>query len=541
MRPLRRLILLLLITILVAGCSDNAEAPPQRAVARGPAGPPVPGDALITGSIGEASNLIPILSTDQASSQISGMVYNGLVRYDKNLKLEGDLAESWEVANGGLVITFHLRRGVKWHDGQEFTSRDVLYTYRVTVDPKTPTAYSEDFKQVKKAEALDRYTFRVTYARPFAPGLASWGMPVLPAHRLEGKDITKSPLVRSPIGTGPYTFKEWIPGQQITLESYRDYWEGAPYISRLIYRIIPDNSTMYMELKSGGIDEMGLSPVQYQRQTETQEFKSRFNKFRYPAFSYTYLGYNLRLPMFQDRRVRQAITSAIDKDEIVQGVLLGMGQKAHGPYKPGTWAYKPNVPEPGYDPAHAAALLKEAGYVMGRDGVLVKDGERLSFTIMTNQNDERVKCALIIQQRLKQVGIEVKVRVMEWASFITNFIDTGRFEAVLLGWTVSQDPDIYDIWHSSKTEPKELNFIRFKNQEVDRLLDEGRSTFDVAKRRACYYKIQDILAYEQPYTFLFVPDALPVVSARFRGIEPAPAGIMHNLIKWWVPKAEQVH
>lgn len=541
MRLLRRLILLLLIPLALAGCSEDPSATPPPGGARASAGPPVPGDALITGTIGEASNLIPILSSDQASSSVSGMVYNGLVRYDKNLKLEGDLAESWEVSKNGLVITFRLRRGVKWHDGHDFTSRDVLYTYRVTVDPKTPTAYSEDFKQVQKAEALDRYTFRATYQKPFAPALPSWGMPVLPAHLLEGKDITKSPLSRHPVGTGPYVFKEWIPGQQITLQSNPQYWEGEPYISRLIYRIIPDSSTMYMELKSGGVDQMGLSPVQYQRQTETPEFRARFNKFRYPAFSYTYLGYNLRLPMFQDRRVRQAITSAIDKDEIVQGVLLGMGQKAHGPYKPGTWAYKAQVPEPSYDPARASALLKEAGYVMGRDGILVKDGKRLSFTIMTNQNDERVKCALIIQQRLKVVGIEVKVRVMEWASFITNFIDTGRFEAVLLGWTVSQDPDIYDIWHSSKTEPKELNFIRFKNAEVDRLLDEGRSTFDIEKRRACYYRIQEILAYEQPYTFLFVPDALPVVSARFRGIEPAPAGIMHNLIKWYVPKAEQVH
>lgn len=531
---------LLLVALLLAGCGSGQQAAPPKVV-RGPGGPPAPGDALVLGSIGEPSNLIPILSSDSASSDVSGLVYNGLVRYDKNLNLEGDLARSWEVSRDGLSITFHLRRGVKWHDGHDFTSRDVLYTYRVTIDPKTPTAYSEDFKQVKTAEAPDPYTFRVSYAKPFAPALASWGMPVLPAHLLEGKEITKSPLTRHPVGTGPFVFKDWIPGQQVTLESYRDYWEGAPYIGRYIYRIIPDSSTMYMELKSGGIDFMGLSPVQYQRQTNNREFLERFNKYRYPASAYTYLGYNLRLPLFQDRRVRQAITAAINKEEIVQGVLLGMGQIAHGPYKPGTWAYKAKVAEPAYDPARAMALLKEAGYLMGKDGILVKDGQRLSFTIMTNQNDQRTKSAQIIQQRLKAVGIEVKIRVMEWASFITNFIDTGRFEVVLLGWTISQDPDIYDIWHSSKTEPKELNFIRFKNAEVDRLLVEGRGTFDVEKRRACYYRIQEILAQEQPYTFLYVPDALPAVSARFRGIEPAPAGIMHNLIKWYVPKAEQVH
>ena len=533
---LRRRLALLCLAAALAGCAE--EAPRQKP--RGQGGPPAYGDALVTGSIGEPSTLIPLLASDSASFDIAGLVYNGLVRYDKNLNLEGDLAKSWEVSADGLDITFHLRRGVKWHDGHEFTSRDVLYTYRVTVDPKTPTAYSEDFKQVQSAQAVDAYTFRVRYAKPFAPALASWGMFMLPAHLLEGKEVTKSPLARHPVGTGPYVFKEWIPGQKLTLAANPDYYEGAPYLARYVYRIIPDASTMYMELKAGGVDMMGLSPVQYQRQTNTPEFLARFNKYRYPASAYTYLGYNLQLPLFQDRRVRQAITCAINKEEIVQGVLLGMGKVAHGPYKPGTWAYKEVVPDPGYDPARAAALLKEAGFVMGKDGILAKDGKPLSFTIMTNQgNDQRAKCVQIIQRRLKKVGIDVKVRVMEWSSFLTNFIDKGKFDAVLLGWTISQDPDQYDIWHSSKTEPKELNFIHFKNPEMDRLLVEGRGTFDVEKRRACYYKIQDILAVEQPYTFLYVPDALPAVSSRFRGIEPAPAGIMHNLIKWYVPKQEQ--
>jgi peptide/nickel transport system substrate-binding protein len=537
---LPRLVTLLLTTLLLAGCAKGA--PEQKAKPHVKGGAPAYGDALVTGSIGEPSTLIPILATDSSSSDISGLVYNGLVRYDKNYQLEGDLARSWEVSPDGLTITFHLRHGVKWHDGHDFTSRDVLYTYKIVVDPKTPTAYSEDFKQVQSAQALDPYTFRVTYPKPFAPALASWGMPMLPAHLLEGKDIIKSPLARAPIGTGPYLFKKWIPLQKLELEANPNYWEGKPYISRYVYRIIPDSSTMYMELKAGGIDEMGLTPVQYQRQTNNPEFLARFNKYRYPASAYTYLGYNQRLPLFKDRRVRQAITCAINKEEIIQGALLGMGQVAHGPYKPGAWAYKAKVEDFGYDPARAVALLKEAGFVMGAGGIMVKDGKPLSFTIMTNQgNDQRLKSALIIQRRLKHVGIDVKIRVMEWASFITNFIDKGQFQAVLLGWTTGQDPDIYDVWHSSKTAPKELNFIHFQNAEVDRLLVEGRGTFDLEKRKKCYYAIQDILAREQPYTFLYVPDALPVVSSRFEGIEPAPAGIMYNLIKWYVPQSEQVN
>ena len=523
---------------LFAACDGGKKGAP--ASHKGP-GRPAYGDSIVVGSIGQPSTLIPLLASDSASHEIAGLIYNGLVRYDKNLKLEGDLAENWDISADGLTITFHLRHGVKWHDGNEFTSRDVLYTYRVTIDPKTPTAYADAFKQVKRAEAPDDYTFRVTYDKPFAPALESWGMSILPAHLLEGKDITKSPLANHPVGTGPYLIKELVPAQKVVLQSNKDYYEGRPYIDRYIYRIIPDSSTMFMELKSGGIDLMGLSPIQYSRETDSNDFRALFNKYRYPASAFTYLGYNLRNPLFSDRRVRQALTSAINKDEIIHGVLLGMGQVAHGPYKPGTWAFNPNIRDFDYNPSRAQALLAEAGWkVKNSDGMLVKDGKPFQFTILTNQgNDERLKTAVIIQHRLKAIGIDVKIQVREWASFLSQHIDKGNFESVILGWTISPDPDLFDIFHSSKTGPRELNFIGYKNPEVDRLLVEGRGTFDVEKRRMCYYRIQDILAADQPYTFLYVPDALPVVSARFRGIEPAPAGITYNFIKWYVPKEEQ--
>lgn len=531
----------LLYAFSLVSC-DGGTRETRPPVSRGPATPAY-GDAFVVGSIGEPSTLIPLLASDSASHEVAGYVFNGLIRYDKDLKLEGDLAESWEVSPDGLTIIFHLRRGVKWHDGAAFTSRDVLYTYRVTIDPKTPTAYADAFKQVSRAEAPDPYTFRVTYSKPFAPALESWGVSVLPSHLLEGKDITRSALSRHPIGTGPYVFKEWVAGQKVTLEANPNYYEGRPYIGRYIYRVIPDNATMYMELKAGGVDMMGISPVQYQRQTDTPEFTDKFNKYRYPASAYTYLGYNLRHPLFSDRRVRQALTCAINKDEIVHGVLLGMGQVAHSPYKPGTWAHNPGVKDFDYNPDKARALLAEAGWLKkNSDGVLVKNGKPFRFTILTNQgNDQRLKTAVIIQNRLKAIGVEVKIRVIEWASFLSQFIDKGKFDAVLLGWTIGQDPDLYDIWHSSKTNPKELNFIGYRNPEVDRLLEEGRGTFDMEKRKRCYYRFQEILAEDQPYTFLYVPDALPVVSARFRGIVPAPAGISYNFIKWYVPKKEQIY
>ncbi|MCX7965221.1 MAG: peptide-binding protein [Syntrophorhabdaceae bacterium] len=502
-------------------------------------GTPAYGDTIITASIGEPSNLIPILATDSPSHEVASFIYNGLVKYDKNLNIVGSLARSWEISKDNLTITFHLRRDVKWHDGTPFTAHDVMFTYKLIVDPKTPTAYAGDFILVKEAKVLDDYTFRVTYGKPFAPSLISWSTAILPKHLLEGKDITHTPLSRRPIGTGPYKFYEWIPGERIVLTVNKDYFEGRPYIDRYIMRVIPDSATMFLELKRYGIDMMGLTPLQAVRQTDYPAFKREFNKFRYLSFGYVYLGYNLKHPFFKDKRVRQAITHAINKKEIIEGILLGQGVEADGPYKPDMWAYNANVKKYPYDKEKARSLLYEAGFKIGKDNILYKNGSPFEFTILVNQgNDVRIKCAELIQKRLSEIGIRVKIRVIEWASFINEFIDKRNFEAVILGWSIPHDPDIFDIWHSSKQGKKELNFISFENKEVDELLVKARHTLNRDERKKYYYRIQEILAEEQPYTFLFVPYANVAVHKRFKGIEPGPAGLMYDFIKWYVPEKQ---
>ena len=523
--------------LTVTACSPQA---PGGVPAGSGAAEPAHGDILVEGSIGDASNLIPLLASDSTSHEIAGLVFNGLIKYDKDVHIVGDLAESWEISRDGLVITFHLRKGVRWHDGKPFTAHDVLYTYQVTVDPKTPTAYAGDFLKVKKAEVLDDHTFRATYDRPFAPALMSWSVGILPRHLLEGRDITTSPLGRHPIGTGPYRFKEWVAGQKIVLVSNPDYFEGRPYIDGYILRIIPDTATMFLELRANGIDRMGLTPLQFTRQTENNLFRENYRKYRYLSFAYTYMGYNLKNPLFADKRVRQALAHAVNREEIIDGVLLGLGKPATGPYKPGTWAHNPNVRTYPHDPEKAKALLAEAGWRRTDGGFLEKDGKPFEFEIITNQGNEiRAKCAEIIQRRLAEIGIRVKIRVIEWAAFVNDFINKRKFDATILGWTIPMEPDLYDVWHSSKTGPQELNFVSFRNDEVDALIVRARETFDQPLRKQCYYRIQEILAEEQPYLFLYVPDALPILHARFRGVEVAPLGIGWNFIRWYVPKAEQ--
>lgn len=538
---MQRICFFILILLTVSAFAACDKTPQNHNAAPKADKPPAYGDILVRGDIADASNLIPILASDEASRAVAGMVFNGLVKYDKDMNIVGDLAESWDISPNDLVITFKLRKGVKWHDGKPFTAADALYTYRVTIDPKTPTAYAGDFLKVKKAEALDDYTFRVTYDKPFAPALISWSSAVLPKHLLDGKDITKSDLSRRPVGTGPYKFKEWVAGQKIVLSSYDDYFEGRPYIDGRITRIIPDMATMFLELRAQNIGMMNLTPLQFTRQTESNVFKENFDKYRYLAFAYTYMGYNLKNPLFADKRVRQAISYAIKKDEIVSGVLLGLGKPATGPFKPGTWAYNDHVKTYPYDPAKARALLKEAGWADANgDGVLEKDGKAFAFEILTNQgNETRQKCAEIIQRQLKEIGIIANIRIVEWSAFVTHFINKRRFDAVILGWTIPLDPDAYDVWHSSKTAPEELNFVSYNNPEVDEMLEKGRSTFDIKERKKCYDRFQEILAEDQPYTFLYIPDELIIVSNRIRGVKPAPIGIGYNTDKWYVPKDEQ--
>lgn len=531
---------LFLIWFLIAPLLACQQQDPYLGQEEQPSAPQV-GDTIIMGMIGDASNLLPVLSTDGSSAEISGQIYNGLVRYDKDLNIEGDLAQSWQVSADGLEIVFHLRHDVTWHDGAPFTSADVLFTYNLFIDPKTPTAYSERYKQVARAQAPDPYTFSVRYEKPLASALISWAIAIHPQHLLAGHKITESPLARAPIGTGPYRFIEWLPGEKIVLERNENYFEGAPYIKRIVYRIIPDLTTMFLELQSGGLDQMGLTPLQYSRQTDAPAFTRRFNRYRYPAFAYTYLGYNMQRKMFQDKRVRQALSYAINKKELVDGVLMGLGQPASGPYKPGTWPCNAKVNSYDYDPQKSAQLLTEAGWVdADKDGVREKNGVPMAFTIVTNQgNDQRIKSAEIIQRRFQQVGVKVKIRVIEWASLLKEFIHPGNFDATLMGWTVPIDPDGYNVWHSSKTGPGQLNFIGYENSRVDELLEQGRRTIDQAQRKKIYAEFQQILAEDQPYTFLFVPDSLPVVAKRFREVTEAPSGIMHNFIRWYVPLNEQ--
>ena len=539
-----RLAAALALGAALAGCggpTDGATEPPAGAEGAKPAY----GDTFVEALTGNISGLIPNVLSDSASFEVGGLLYNGLVTRDKNLNLVGDIAESWTFSRDCLELTLRLKKNVRWHDGRPFTADDAVFTYETMIDPRTPTAYREDFKAVASAVAPDPYTLRVRYKEPYAKALQTWETWMLPRHVLEpyaraGK-LRDAPQNRTgPVGTGPYLFREWRPGEKVVLVANPDYFQGRPYLSRIVYRIIPSQATIFLELKAKGVDAAGLTALQYTRQTDYPAFRKAYNKYRYPGNAYTYFGFNLKDPRFRDVRVRRAFAHAIDKRQLIEFVIGGLGREATGPYKPGTWAYTADVRRYPYDLARARALLAEAGWKPDGEGTLVKDGRPFQFELLTNQgNDERKRVAEIVQASLKELGVQVDIRVIEWAALLKEYIKKRRFDALILGWGIGLDPDQFNIWHSSKTAPDELNFISYANPEVDRLLEDGRRSCVQAERTTYYHRLQALLAEDQPLVFLYFRDALPVVSSRVRGITPAPAGIRHNFNEWFVPRQLQ--
>jgi peptide/nickel transport system substrate-binding protein len=502
---------------------------------------PQHGGSIVEAMLGEPDNLITPLSTSSASHEVASQIYVSLLKYDKNIELVPYAAKSYEILDGGRRIRFVLREDVRWFDGEPLTAEDVEFTYKLMIDPETPTAYAENFKAVKAFKLTGRYSFEVEYDQPFAKALITWANDILPKHVLEGENLLDTRYSREPMGAGPYKLREWTSGSRIVLEANPDYFEGKPYIEHVIYRMIPDLSTQFLELKAGNLDSMGLTPLQYLYQTTGPGWDGSFRKFEYLSFGYTFLGFNFNHPFFKDVRVRRAIDYAIDRREIVEGVLYGLGEAANGPYKPGTWQYSESIKPRPYDPQKARELLAEAGWAdTDGDGLLDKDGTPFAFSIITNQgNTQRIKCGVIIQQRLKDVGIKVELRTVEWAAFIKEFVDKGRFDALILGWNILQDPDIYGVWHSSQAVERGLNFIRYVNPELDDLLERGRRLLIPEERKPIYDEVQRILYEDAPYCFLYVPKSLPIVQARVQNITAAPAGISYNFPRWWIPKTLQ--
>lgn len=500
---MRKLISLLVLAAFLLGIASVAYANPYDAKRD----PKRYGGTLIWGSFADPIYLNPAVYTDSASADVNMLIYNGLVTYNDKLELVGNLAESWSWSANGLELTFNLKKGVKFHDGVEFTSADVKFFIETMRNPKVASVRAKDYERVKTIETPDKYTVKFILSEKDAALITRFTLGVIPKHIWEKVDpakIRESEYNRKPIGTGPFKFKEWTSAERVVVEANKDYFEGRPYLDSIIYKIVPSQSVLMVQLQTGEIDIAFIPASDVARMRKVRKINVRM----VDGAVFDYIGWNFKdpndltkpHPILGDPKVRKALDMAINKKAIVSEVLKGIGTPATGSYVPALPWYNRNVKANQYNLVQAKKLLAEAGWKMGKGGVLEKGGKKFTVTMLTNKgNVNRERITVVIQRQLKPLGIKVEPRILEWNTFINKYLIPGKFDAVVGGYSTGFDPDQSIFWKTGGG----FNRVFYSNPEMDKLLDQGRGETDLATRRGIYNRVQEILATDAPLTFLY--------------------------------------
>ncbi|MDB4895946.1 MAG: oligopeptide transporter substrate-binding protein [Firmicutes bacterium] len=575
-RTLSLTALAVLAAISLTACGGKASNNTAAPIA---AGTPVKGGTYTVATVIDATFLNTILNQDQFSNEVNAMIFDSLLNQNDKMEWVPSLAtELPKTEDGGKKWTFKLRDGVKWQDGVDFSSADVKFTFAAILHPgytgvrasgltaiKGVTALRDGYKAVdadvtankltkeqgdqkkvaaweawKQSDAIqvpDKTSVIFLFDKPFAPAMANIaGRGILPEHLLKdevGAKMKDSKFNRNPVGTGRFSFVEWKANDRIVLKANDNWFGGRPNIDQYIIRVFPDNNTAMAALEKGEIDRADVAADQFDR------FKNdvkNVNMIEYPTLNYRNISLDQKNPLFTDKNVRYALAYAMDKETLVKQLLLGHGITAWSHGSPSRWDYSDKVMKFEYNKDKAKQLLDAAGWKPGPDGIRVKDGKKFSFDFYyVGSTKTEADAAQVIQAAWKEVGVEANLKSTDQPTLL-DLSDAGNPNrkqppAYLLGWNVGTEPDSYSIWACDGT----FNDISYCNKQVDDLLNQGRAELDQSKRAPIYAKLQEQLAADQPYIWLWFPNKIVGLSKRMAGpIAGTPVGIEWNIEKWWI-------
>ena len=528
-----------LVSVIVVAC--GGPEPPRPIPAETPAavGPPVDGDWLIMHLPGEPAHLNPLTSSEVPASMVMSSIFESLLESDnETLAVIPRVAESWEISPDHLTYTFKLFKNACFSDGKSLTAQDVKFAFDKLMDPTTDAPHLRNyFQDIASCEAVDDYTVKYTCKKPYFKHLRMLGgLEILPRHIYSQGDFNKHANNRNPIGSGQYVFEKWETGMEITLARNEKYWKEKPHIMKRVFRFITNANAACQVLERQEMDYMNfqVSPELWVTRASKPEFEAKFNKYKYYGASYSYIGWNLRHTQFQDKMVRRALTMLLDRKLILETIYYGLGKQVTGEFFVESPEYDASIQPWPFDPAQARQLLDEAGWKdTDGDGIRDKGGAPFQFELLTRAGSpEDDQIATVYQEELKRAGIQMTIRSLEWATFLER-VDSRNYDAVRLAWSeppIEGDP--YQVWHSSQAD-KGSNFVGFKNDEADHIMEQARLEFDQAKRVAMYHRFDAILHDEQPYTFLFCIQELEALDKRFAGVKVYKFGLDSR--EWWVP------
>ncbi len=525
MRFAMKCFLALLTTLALAGCqtqSDTAQtAAPQTVV------------------IGLTSDFDTFLELATANSDalhvIEEMLFLTFCELDENLELQPRLAKAWEVDAEGKNITFELRDDVLWSDGQPTTAEDVLFTYQLAKHPQTGYAGRDRFAQVDTVEMLDRHRVRFTLKRAYPDALLDLQIPILPKHLLAEVppgQLRQAPFNRQPVGNGPFVLQEWRANDRVVFTANERYYAGRPKLDRVIFRIVPDETVLLAGLLTGEIDVL---PYVAPNRVGEVERREELRVLTYPDRGYSFLAFNLKRPVFQDRRTRQALARAVHRKNLIDVLLNGHGQMIAGPIMPYFWAFDNARPSDIYNPEAAKELLRQAGWADGDgDGVLDKEGRQLSFNMKTNADNRlRSDALMMIQSDLKKIGAAAQPELLEWGRLVEDVLQRRDFDAVLLSWATGYSVNPSQIWHSDAI-ANGYNLSAYSNPRVDSLLVWAREENDRAKAKPMWSEFQRTVAEDCPYVFLFHKENPAVLRRHIQNVKMDVRGYLINVENWTV-------
>ena len=476
------------------------------------------GGDLVIATSADAVSLDPATSNDIPSANVQENIYETLIDFDENMELIPKLATDWKEIDE-TTWEFTLREGVTFHDGSPFNASVVKANMERVIDPAVASPRALLYDMITDIEVIDDYTVRIKTEKPFAPLPAhlahnGGGMVSLEAiekdyEAMENGEEPGSYINEHPIGTGYFQFQEWEREQYIQLVRYEDYWDEPAYVDTVTFKVVPEDLTRIAELETGDVHISDpISPSDVARIEKTDGLYVNIQD----SVNLSYIGFNVQKEPFDDVRVRQAVAMAIDKEQIIDGLYGGVGIPAIGPLAPTVFGYDDSVKGLPFDQEEAKALLREAGY---------KDG--FTTTIWTNDHRERIDTAINIQAQLKEIGIEVEIKTMDWGTYLERTAN-GEHDIYLLGWSASTadaDYGLYALFHSSQVgAPGNRTFIQ--NHEIDSMLDEARETLDEEKRLALYKEVQEKLMEESPMIYLHHQQFLLGARDEVRNLEQSP-------------------
>jgi peptide/nickel transport system substrate-binding protein len=437
--------------------------------------------------------------------------------------------------DGGMDVTWKLRPGVRWHDGVPFTSADVKFTVDAINSPAYNPESTDGFDRISSVDTPDPLTAVVHYKEIYAPYDIQFIRGALPKHVLDGRDIDRAQdYNRAPLGTGPYRVVEWKAGEYILLERVPHYWRGDEYpkIRRLLFKFVTNTNTRISQLESGEVHIVALVP--WDKYREVAAVPS-IVVHRTPGNAYEHVTLNERqVPAFADVRVRRALIMALDRELYARTILSGLAPVVNGPIQPVSWAYASDVRSYPYDPAKARALLDEAGWQPGADGIRERTGRRLAFTLVTQAGYAiRENMAQAIERQLRDVGVDVSVQLQDGTALSAIWFE-GKFDAMLHWWQLPSDPELTTFFAADRTPPAGRNINYFRNDELTRLLYASDRTVDRGERKALLQRAQAIIADQVPEIPLYNVtrlDAVPASLRHFKG-NPTNTGIFWNVHEW---------